>query len=321
MSIATSKFRNHTDLGKVNNVMCYHKITWWLIGDKLREDANDSKKRYTSKKDNANYFEQSFHIDSMNGKRKNNQEGRIFWYTFFMSKKSLIVIFSMLFLVGIVFVASKYFMGSKPTQTGESVQQKNVWEQKSTSQSCSTTPAAFTTAITNISSISKITPGNGTGDARYTYLWIKNNQKIPIFAPANGTLIKITYKVRTDLPSSMSKPDYDLAFQADCHTTYVINHITDPRADIAGVKPISEPIKLQPGSGVNDSDTLPTKTVTVQAGEQIGTTTGTPVANNFDFGIFVDNNATCPYEKFAEPIRSSWLALFGSSSCSVSGHL
>lgn len=144
---------------------------------------------------------------------------------------------------------------------------------------------------------------------------------IPVFAPADGKLVKISYKVRTDLPPSMSKPDYDLVFQADCHTTFVINHITDPRPDIEGTKPIAEPIQLKPGSGVNDKDTIPISEIMVKAGEQIGTTTGTPAARNFDFGVFTDNEAICPYEKFNEPIRYSWLGLFRGVSCQVSGHI
>lgn len=241
--------------------------------------------------------------------------------------KKLFIISSILILciTGVAIFAKYHSTSLLTTQTqqrGESTEQKNFWGQHdNASQHCSETPAVFQTPITTISNISRITPGSGTGDARYTYLWIKNGSRIPIFAPADGTLIKITYKVRTDLPSSMSEPDYDLAFQADCHTTYVINHITDPREDIAAVKPISEPIKLQPGSGVNDNDTKPTQAIQVKAGEQIGTTAGTPAAHNFDFGMFVDNQATCPYEKFSEPIRSSWLGLFGSASCIVSGHL
>lgn len=42
-------------------------------------------------------------------------------------------------------------------------------------------------------------------------------------------------------------------------------------------------------------------------------------AHNFDFGIFVDQEATCPYEKFNEPIRTAWLVLLGDTTKPIKG--
>lgn len=183
------------------------------------------------------------------------------------------------------------------------------------------TDGAFIHALTNIDSIDHIAAGNQAPDQRFTYLWIKGSQRIPIFAPADGTLIKISYKTRVDIDPNMSFPDYDLTFLVDCHTMYRINHITDPSPEIAALKPNVKPLAL----GVNrpapsDEATKPKQYIKVKAGQQIGTTTGTPSAHNWDFGIFVDAQATCPYEKFNEPIRSSWLALIKGAACSSSGH-
>ena len=181
---------------------------------------------------------------------------------------------------------------------------------------------AFTNALTDISIIDHISPGSQVGDKRFTYLWIKDGKRVPVFAPADGTLIKISYKTRVDVGPGMSSPDYDLTFLVDCHTMYRINHITDPNPEIAALKPNIEPLQLGKGlAAPSDEDTKPSKNIMVKAGEQIGTTAGTPAAHNWDFGVFVDQVSTCPYEKFNEPIRSAWLALFKGISCEVNGNL
>lgn len=178
---------------------------------------------------------------------------------------------------------------------------------------------AFTAAVTNSNAIKVISPGKLVGDSRFTYLWIKNAQRVPIFAPADGVLVQIFYKTRSDLSSDLSKPDYDLVFFVDCHTMYRINHITDPIEEIASQKPISQPLELKPGSGFNDRDTMPKQHIMVKAGQQIGTTTGTPAAHNFDFGVFIDKQAVCPYDQFIQPIRSEFLSLLGNTSYPIAG--
>ena len=181
---------------------------------------------------------------------------------------------------------------------------------------------AFTNALTDIKMIDHISPGSQVGDKRFTYLWIKSNQKVPVFAPADGTLIKISYKTRVDVGPGMSSPDYDLTFLVDCHTMYRINHITDPNPEIAALKPNAEPLQLGKGlAAPSEQDTKPSKNIMVKAGDQIGTTTGTPAAHNWDFGVFIDQTSTCPYEKYSEPLRTNWLALFKGVACEVNGNL
>lgn len=190
---------------------------------------------------------------------------------------------------------------------------------------------AFTSAVTDINNIAVISPGKFVGDERYTYLEIKNDQSIPVYAPADGALVKIAYKTRVDVPAGMSAADYDLAFLVDCKTMYSLTHITAPSADIAAVSPVTEPVKITKGTPIDEQSAKPKSNVIVKAGQQIGTTTGTPTAHNWDFGVFIDQAATCPYDRFTEPIRSSWLALLGNAaidptkpiagtSCEVSGN-
>lgn len=172
---------------------------------------------------------------------------------------------------------------------------------------------AFTSPITNIDTIAVISPGKFVGDSRFTYLQIKNQQRTPVFAPADGTLIKISYKTRIDLsPGLSSMPDYDLTFLVDCHTMYRVNHITNPNPEIAALRPNAEPLQLGKGlPAPSDADTQPKTNIMVKAGQQIGTTTGTPNAHNWDFGVFIDQASTCPYKQFNEPPQSAWLALLG----------
>lgn len=177
----------------------------------------------------------------------------------------------------------------------------------------------FKLAPAKIEAINKITPGSQTGDPRFTYLWIKGGKEVPVFAPADGVLVKITYKTRVGVDAGMLSPDYDLTFLSDCQTLYQINHITNPIPGIAALRPNEQPHKLTKGSPISEQDTLPKQNITIRAGTQLGTTTGTPNAHNFDFGIFVDRSAVCPYSKFEELLRSEWLALFRGNTCEVSG--
>lgn len=261
----------------------------------------------------------------------------------FSPKKGFAPIIFLLLIVGVGILGGAYFFkssqnnstNSKPTtsnstyqQTGEKPDNNSTAPKKIT---CSvagqnveiareSSDGAFTASITDIDKISVISPGKLVGDARLTYLWIKDKQRVPVFAPADGTLIHINYKTRVDLPPGMSKPDYDLLFLVDCKTMYRLNHITDPNPEIAALKPIAEPLQLGKGHAApSDKDTTPKVNIIVKAGQQIGTTTGTPAAQNFDFGLFIDQVSVCPYEKFNEPIRSAWLTLLGDTTKPIKG--
>ena len=55
---------------------------------------------------------------------------------------------------------------------------------------------------------------------------------------------------------------------------------------------------------------VPVKEILLQPGDLIGYTQGTP-ASNFDFAIGVDEQSVCPWEQFAEPLRTELLAKLG----------
>lgn len=171
---------------------------------------------------------------------------------------------------------------------------------------------AFSSPVTDITKLSVIANGNNvSGDSRFSYMTITNAQEIPVYAPADGRLITIYYKNRSDLPSSLSKPDYDVVFLVDCKTAYQINHITKPISELAQQAPVSQPIELTPGHPATTEQITPKSNLLVKAGQSLGTTTGTVAAHNWDFGVFVNNNAVCPYSVYEDPLKSAWLKMFG----------
>lgn len=221
-----------------------------------------------------------------------------------MKKIALTVIVIVLIIVAAGYVMrgpAKQFLRSAVSIFGSSQKQ------------CATnTTKPLTSPITDIDKISYITPGKAVFDSRFTYLSIKDKQRIPVYAPASSTLIRIFYKKRLDEPAS-TKPDYDMVFTVDCHTTYRLNHISDPNSDIVALTPITEPMQIG-SSGIIDlteAKITPKQHFTIEAGQQIGTTTGTSEAQNWDFSVYINNAAVCPYEQYAEPIRAQWLALLG----------
>lgn len=176
-----------------------------------------------------------------------------------------------------------------------------------------TSTGEFTASLTDPNDISVVTPG--LGDARFTYLQISpKGLSVPVYAPADGTLITISYKHRTDLTAAEAIPDYDLSFMVSCDTVYRINHITDPIQAIAALRPQDQPLVTGgPNNVPLTAAQIKPKNYNyiVKAGQLIGTTTGTAGASNWDFGLFINQKATCPYTHFIEPIQSQWMAKLG----------
>jgi hypothetical protein len=184
-----------------------------------------------------------------------------------------------------------------------------------------TSTGAFTASLTNLGDIAVVTPG--LGDSRFTYLQISpKGLRVPVYAPADGTLMVISYKHRTDLSAAEAIPDYDLSFMVSCDTIYRINHITDPIAAIVALRPSDQPLTVGGPNNVapTEAQIRPKNfSYVVKAGQLIGTTTGTAGASNWDFGLFINQKATCPYTHFVEPIQSQWLAKLGDSTHPIAG--
>ena len=184
----------------------------------------------------------------------------------------------------------------------------------------------FTSAPFNGADLSLITNGEETNDGRFSYQWISDGRETSIFAPADGVLVRIRHKVENlpDFPSD----DYDLFFLVACDPTRPVerdtlvrfNHITAPREDIEAAYAFGQlPAPSFNPFEEHEERQIPTTNIQVRAGEFLGSTRGTPFANNFDFMISVDNVTVCPFVVLSEPHRSTLLGLLGPQSASPHG--
>ena len=184
----------------------------------------------------------------------------------------------------------------------------------------------FTHTPFNASDLALITNGIETNDSRFAYTWIKKQgTKIDIYAPADGVLIRMRHKAENlpDFPSD----DFDLFFLVACdpnapqnQTIVRFNHITDPRPDIKAAyafgalgAPVFNPFDE------HEERQVPTVNIAVKAGDYIGSTSGTPVARNFDFQIGINDVTVCPFSVLEEPHRSRLLGLLGPQANSPAG--
>ena len=176
----------------------------------------------------------------------------------------------------------------------------------------SNTKIAFPNDFTDVNKISSveptiITPGNPRHRA-----WLNiQSGKVPVYAPVDSELVNGVYK------DARGAIDYDLHFQVSCEIWYLINHVTEPVEKVKNLFPAIPQTDTRIGSPFK-------QTIKVKASELIGYTTGTPVAHNFDFGVFdlnheneglpADSGATygkeknfiCPFDVLSENLKKSY---------------
>src|SRR3989344_481251 len=175
-----------------------------------------------------------------------------------------------------------------------------------------TSRSLLTVGPSNANEIKFIAPGSLiNADARFLYIHNKSAAFVPVIAPADGTLVYAAYKNRADLGPKLSAPDYDFEFQINAVSKYRINHVTKPIPALLAAVPVSKPVSTAPGKPLTKAQTSPIKAVAVKAGQRIGTTTGTPGEHNWDFALFVNNTATCPFTHLPKNIQTTWLGLLG----------
>lgn len=185
----------------------------------------------------------------------------------------------------------------------------------------------FTAAPFEANDLSIITNGVETNDPRSSYQWIKKQgEKVNIYAPADGVLIRIRHKAR-NLPE-FDSDDYDLIFLTSCdpnkpgnQSIVRFNHITHPRPDLKaayGYGDLGAP-SFKPSFEEHEERQVPLANIVVRAGDYLGSTSGTPVARDFDFMIAVNDVTVCPFSVLAEPHRSRLLALLGPQSATPFG--
>lgn len=231
-------------------------------------------------------------------------------------------------MCGLAAGASLACGGAAPTAPGSSTATVSTGSTTAASGSCGTfgnktvtvgrTTAVFQAAPFNADELRLITLGSETNDPRFVYVWVKPAGSARIYAPADGVFIRIRHKVPN---SQFNSEDWDLFFLAACDpsrptegdTIYRFNHITDPRADFKAAYAFgSLPApQVEPTFIEYEERQVPTSNITVKAGELLGSTRGTPEANNFDFQVAINNATVCPFDPLPEAIRTPLRALLG----------
>ncbi len=244
---------------------------------------------------------------------------------------ALIGALSLLLPIGQASAANK--VGSSCTKSGQTVGIPNgtlicakvggklVWSNLTSSGAssgapCSQQPATqFTKAPFDAAGISRITNGEETNDPRFAYVWVRSPYApIPIYAPADGTLITIRHLTATKFfPSD----DYQLVFQTSgCNDQFRFNHVTNPRADIRAAYQFGDQCSSCFDDSGNPTGRYPEREtpgtgVKVKAGSLLGYTSGTPTAHDFDFAIQIAGKTVCPMSVLPEPQRTALMNLLG----------
>lgn len=183
--------------------------------------------------------------------------------------------------------------------------------------SCPKDPSAvFTQPMVRPQDLTRITNGSETNDPRFAYAWVKATYApVPIYAPADGTLIAIRHLTRT---AFFPSDDYQIVFEVPggCDASFRFNHVTDPRADIKAAYQFGDQCSScfddngQPTARYPERE-VPGKAIAVKAGELLGSTSGTPFAHDFDLVIQYQGATLCPMAALPDPHRSALMALLG----------
>lgn len=228
---------------------------------------------------------------------------------------SIIIVLAV--LVGVfIFFKREHSDQSRPSQTF--VKKESLIVKKSSKNPylgvpCESRPqVSFTNDFTESDKIASVEPTIVTpGNSRHrAWLNIKEG-KVPVYAPVDAELVNGVYK------SARGATDYDLHFQVSCEIWFLINHVTEPVEKIKVLFPEIPQTDTKIG--------LPfSVTIKIKAGELLGYTTGTPLARNFDFGVFdlnhvnpdlpsdgdsnygKEKNFICPFDVLPSAIKDAY---------------
>lgn len=224
----------------------------------------------------------------------------------------IIVIFVVLALIGIgavVLTKTTNFMAGSLVNTPTSQTKTNPY----LGVPCISNPKVqFTHDFTEVDKIKSveptiITPGNSRHRA-----WLNiSSGKVPVYAPVDSELVNGVYK------NARGALDYDLHFQVSCEIWYLINHVTEPVDKIKNAFPETPQADTRTNPPFKEA-------IKVKSGELLGYTTGTPLAKNFDFGVFDLNhlndglpadegskygkelNFICPFDVLPQDIKADY---------------
>lgn len=163
------------------------------------------------------------------------------------------------------------------------------------------------------------------GSLSRSYISVKregNDKKIwvPLYAPTNATLFRITYAYRGD-PAQGARAEYALDFRVSCEVTFKFDHIANISEKLKELAPKEPNIKTNQGKEVS---------IPIVEGELLGFTNGGLGGGAWDFLLFnyakevshintsrwtSDHNkyADCPYDYFTEDLKRQYYAMFASA--------
>ncbi len=211
------------------------------------------------------------------------------------------------------------------SQPQQSNQTGTTIKPEPTKETCTSNPnPTFTAAFTDNSKILDIFPiGNlpfgNPGTQSRTYIDMKRENSsvpVPVYAPINSTLKKITYANRT-LRDQMVRPEYRLDFQVSCEVTYVFDHLAAVADKFKSIAPATPTDKTSAGNSVS---------IPVTAGELVGYTDRNFINGNWDFMVlnsahnetFINPSrwssdhskyGVCPYDYYTEDLKREYYSL------------
>lgn len=188
-------------------------------------------------------------------------------------------------------------------------------------------PAPFDHAFTDATMVDKITPlgGIGTGGLGRTYVFLRALPNgtypfAPLYAPGNVTLTALAYYT-TSYGAVGGRAEYRLELDVGCGVQLQFAHVGDVVPRIAALQPTPTSTSADSWYGRE----------AFRAGELLGHANGTSTAGSWDV-VLLDRNApeahanparwvsdqnrfaTCPYDRFVEPLRAQYYALFATAS-------
>ncbi|MBI4177347.1 MAG: hypothetical protein HY516_03175 [Candidatus Aenigmarchaeota archaeon] len=173
------------------------------------------------------------------------------------------------------------------------------------------TNPVFTADVTDTDTIKAVTPPRN--EKTHSHIWIKGGKKVPVYAPVDAKLTAGSKYLEG------GELNYLLFFDVSCEVEVKFDHLEELVPALA---------KLFPDPPKTDTRTDYLTSVELKAGDLIGYTTGTPQANNWDFGVYneaklnhlngkagyaeLDWRAGCPYDYFEADKKKFYYSLFAS---------
>lgn len=241
-----------------------------------------------------------------------------------MSQKAFAVVLLIIILVlgiiaGVLFVnKNKFIPSSNYSDSSNSPENSQTFENDSENPyfagvSCVSNPKVqFTHDFTEVDKIKSVEPTIITSSSPRHRAWLNiSSGKVAVYAPVDSELVNGVYK------NARGALDYDLHFQVSCEIWYLINHVTEPVDKIKNAFPKTPQTDTRTSSPFQEP-------IKVKAGELLGYTSGTPLAHNFDFGVFDLNhfneslpsdggskygkeaNFICPFDVLPENIKTAY---------------